>query len=47
MVSIESGREVCKKELHWEVKIPSAIAAACPKRFGLTVFLPYQACIGT
>ena len=40
MVSIEHGREVCKKALHLQVKIPSDIAVYYQKRFGLTILLP-------
>ena len=40
IVSIEPGREVCRKALHWKFKIPSAIVYACQKRFGITIVLP-------
>ena len=32
MVPIEPGREVCRKALHLQVKIPSAIAVDFQKR---------------
>ena len=47
MVSIEPGREVCRKALHWQVKRPITIAAFRPKRFGSTILLLDLACIGT
>ena len=46
MLSIEPGHEVCKKELHLQVKRLNAIVEACPKRFGLTIILPDLVCIG-
>ena len=47
MVSIEPVRDVCRKVFNWQVKRPSAIMAACKKRFGLTIFRPDLVCIGT
>ena len=40
MVSIEPGREFCRKAFDLKIKRPSAIADACPKRFGLKLFEP-------
>ena len=47
MVSIDMCSEVFRKALNWKVKIPSAIASAFPKLFGLTILRPYLVCIGT
>ena len=47
MLSIEPGHEVCKKEFHLQVKRPSAIAADCPKQFGLRMIIPNVVFIGT
>ena len=37
MVYIGPGREVFRNVLHLQVNRPSAIVAACPKRFGLKI----------
>ena len=47
MVSIEPGREVCRKALNSQVNRPSAIAAASPKRICLTILQHGLVCIGT
>ena len=47
MFFIEPGREVCKKAVHWKVKRPSTIAAACPKQIGLIILRPDLVFIGT
>ena len=47
MVSIDPGCEVCRKELNLQVKIPSSIATACPKRFVLTILRPDLVSIGS
>ena len=46
MVSIEPGREVCRKSLHWQVNRLSAIVDACLKLFGLTIIRPDLVFIG-
>ena len=47
MASIEPGLEVFRKALYWKVKIPSAIAAACPNRFVVTILWADLVFIGT
>ena len=46
IVSIKPSREFFRKALKWKFKIPSAIAAACPKRSGLTNIRPDLVYIG-
>ena len=45
MVSIEPGGEVYREAFHLQVKRPSAIAAACPRRLGVTIVRPDLVCI--
>ena len=47
IVYIEPGCKDCCKALHWQVKRPSDIAAACPKRFGLKIIRLDIVYIGT